>query len=611
MVRLRHIEVMIRPRMLTPPRRPALAVVLLLATACGGGGGSPNPAPTLMAATLLQSGATPAAGDRLLLLMSEAVQLTGGAMLDDADLALGGGTLGTVTAVPVLLDARTVQVTLGAGVSLTPGHTTLDFAPGNDAVSDLGGALAKSVSTPALLLLGDGGAPTVQPITLDRIDSLLNGTGPAGGTLQVPRSGFTIDVDWFDTQSGIDPSLCLLTASVPVTVAGATRTAGTNLLDALTRTDTSTHTSWLVPGNVLFGTGSASITLFPVDGTGVPGTAQTLAFKVVGASDDLRPLERGQTWFLSFDRDIEGFQLDTSGVALSVNILAGANGIADAIDVLFVLGIQSTNPLPNVTPGVDSNQFVLQRFRDTLHDRLVSLFPGVSIEFTFDSPGNFPSGQASVPYRNLSFSRICIAGAAAATPTGTLGAALFDSNNQSQDDDCITDFNGQRLGIFLHTYAHVGLRAGATSSFRQTFAPFIPQLQSGAPPAAGVPIGEDGQDAARLLGTLNDTRRVQIDNAIAGIARATAVVVAHECGHSLGLVANDAMPSGLYGNDPVHFPTNSAAANLHIETPTLFPAGAQNVMSPSISYDAAINSATGFNSLNLAYLRERALYDKH
>ena len=73
----------------------------------------------------------------------------------------------------------------------------------------------------------------------------------------------------------------------------------------------------------------------------------------------------------------------------------------------------------------------------------------------------------------------------------------------------------------------------------------------------------------------------------------------------LRLAQNGAMPSGLYGNDTTNFPGSQDG---HIRTAALFPVGATNVMSPSLSYSTAINAATAFNSLNLAYLREQVFY---
>ena len=74
----------------------------------------------------------------------------------------------------------------------------------------------------------------------------------------------------------------------------------------------------------------------------------------------------------------------------------------------------------------------------------------------------------------------------------------------------------------------------------------------------------------------------------------------------MGLVKDGAMPTGLYGGDPVNFPNSTSG---HIALLALFPAGSQEVMAPSISFDAALSSSTAFNPLNLAYLRERVIQD--
>ncbi len=109
-----------------------------------------------------------------------------------------------------------------------------------------------------------------------------------------------------------------------------------------------------------------------------------------------------------------------------------------------------------------------------------------------------------------------------------------------------------------------------------------------------------------------DPRIDEIDAALQALARLVAVVTAHECGHSMGLVANGPMPNGLYGDDATHFPLSgtqpASNANGHIQNTSLFPVGAQNVMSPAINFDAAQSAATIFNSLNKAYLQERATY---
>ena len=119
-------------------------------------------------------------------------------------------------------------------------------------------------------------------------------------------------------------------------------------------------------------------------------------------------------------------------------------------------------------------------------------------------------------------------------------------------------------------------------------------------------IGDDAQDAARLAGTLSDARATTISNAIRRFGQMIAFITAHECGHSLGLVADGKMPDGLYGGDEESFPGSTSA---HISLGALFP-GAMNIMNPTLSFDDAIAAGSGFNLLNLAYLRERVLNNR-
>ena len=89
------------------------------------------------------------------------------------------------------------------------------------------------------------------------------------------------------------------------------------------------------------------------------------------------------------------------------------------------------------------------------------------------------------------------------------------------------------------------------------------------------------------------------------MARFIATVTAHECGHSVGLVVDGAMPNGLYGDDATNFP---GSAYGHIRNTSLFPVGATNLMSPSLNFTLATSSSTAFNTLNMAYLREQVFY---
>ncbi|MFO1076728.1 MAG: hypothetical protein U1E73_03270 [Planctomycetota bacterium] len=584
----------------TPQRFPAVAAGLLLLTACGGGGGSaaPNVAPTVVAAAFVGGSSTPQTGDTLLLSFSEDVQLSGTA-LTDADLTLSGSaTLGNVTALPTLSGTRSVAITLGAGVSFTPDVTTVTLSSNNDAVRDAAGALG-ATSSPVTIGHGDGSVPTLTAVTIAGVDAELNGTGPAGGTLQVPPNGWTLDLTFADNSAIAG---FVVQASVPVATSSGSQPAGTDLAGFLTvASNTSTAASLSVPATVSFPAGPVTLTCVVIDASGLTSTPATFQATVHAFTDGLRPFETTanahQVWFLDFTRDIESFspRAITNGVAVDVN--AGANGRSDFEDLLRILGLNHTSPLPNVDGnGNDSNAVAQSRLKTHVLDDLAQLYAGANVSFTLTAPSGSFGSNSSVPYSALDHSRIAIAGSP--TSPGILGVAIFDPSNTTQDDDTLTDYQGIRLGIFLHTIVNAGMGPPSSSAFRQTYGTFAGAL-------GGTPIGADGADGQRLVDTLNDARATEIDNALADFGRFIAVVLAHECGHSVGLVENGAMPVGLYGNDTTNFPGSTDG---HIRTPSLFPAGATNVMNPSLSYSSAINASSAFNSLNLAYLREQVFY---
>ena len=587
------------------PSHPRLAkalgatTLLLLAGACNRGSRvAPNLAPTIVAAALASSSATPAPGDELLLFFSEDVALTG-ALLTDADVSLsGGGTLGAVGTAPSLLTPRAVSVPLGAGVTFTTGVTQVAFAAGNDAVRDASGQLGTG-GTPVTIGDSDGSAPLLTNVTIAAIDDELNGTGPAGGTLQVPPNGWTLDLAYSDN-GAIDAARTQVSATVAVGTSAGTQPAGANLVPFLTTVSaTNTNASFRVPASVTFPAAPFALTCTVIDASGLASNAVIFDATARTFSNDLRPFETNvnpqQTWFLDFSRDVESFTTSSISGGVSVDVIAAANGRSDFEDLLRILGLTTDAPIPNVSGGQNSNQVVSAAFKSLMLDELAGLYDGANVEFTINPPGGSFGSNPNVPYDQFGFSQISIAGKA--TSNGVLGVAVFDPSNRTQNDNTRLDFSGVRLGVFLHTIVDSGMGPPSGSQFRVTFSPFALSL-------GGTPIGNDAQDGARLTGALNDGRSADIDVALADFARFTAVVTAHECGHSMGLVQNGAMPVGLYGNDIVNFP---GSADGHIRNASLFPAGT-NVMSPSLSYSLAVNAGTRFNTLNMAYLREQVFY---
>lgn len=587
----------------TACRIPVVSVLLAVAACSGGGGGGGNGnGPVIVSAAFVGAGATPAAGDHVLLFCSADVTLVAGALLTDADVSLsGGGTLGAVTDAPMLVNARTVQVTLGAGAGFTPDTTTIAFQVGNDAVKATSGTLAQGGSA-VIIATSDGAAPTVDTLTIDGIDAALNGTGAAGGTLQTPQHGFSIDLGYSDNNA-VDPTRTQIVANVVVATSAGSQPAGTNLVPFLTATSaTATAASYTVPTTVTLPEGPVTVSAFVVDLTGLASTPATFAFTVKNLADDVRPFETStnsaQVWYLDFSRDIESYTVTGSGTGSSVNVVAGASGRPDFEDILVVLGLLSNTPIANVQGSSSSNDLVLAQFKQTLLTELGGFHAGANVQFTLTPPAGSFGSSSSVAYNALGFSQISVAGSA--TNTGVLGVAIYDENNATQNDDTLTSFQGVRLGIFLHTMVSDGIAQNSVQLFRQTFDPFTASN-------GGTPIGEDGQDGQRLLGSLTDTRANEMAAAISGFARFTAVVLSHECGHSMGLVKNLPMPVGLYGNDTTNFPGSTDG---HIRNTAQFPVGATNVMSPALNYQWTQHAATGFNTLNKAYLREQVLYNK-
>lgn len=590
----------------SPQRFLAVSVLATLA-ACsgssGGGGAPPNATPVIVTAAFIGSGGSPVAGDTLLLGFSTEIVLQTGELLTDDDFTLSGGaTLGTVTAAPTALSTTTVQITLGTGVTFTPGTTTIVLSDDNNAVG--GNTTAPTGGgDPITIGTSDGTAPTITNVTVAGIDDELNGTGAAGGTLQVPTNGWTLDLAYSDN-SAVATSQTVITANVAVTANSATQLSGTNLTPFLTELSASnTAASYELPTTFLLPATAITFTCIVVDASGLSSSPATFSLTARTFTDDVRPFETSvnpsQVWYLDFDRDVESFTTSTPGGQAQVDITTGANSTSDFEDLMLILGLTSTTPIANVSGADDSNTVVIDRIKTEVLSNLVSYYSGANVTFTLTQPAGSFNGNSSVSYASLGYSQISIAGAS--TTTGVLGLAIFDPSNVAQNDNTIEDFGSgdERLGVFMHTIIDSGVGQTNTTLFRTTYDAFTPVN-------GGTPIGEVSQDGDRLNQTVGDTRETDIDTAISLIARFIATVTAHEIGHSVGLVINGAMPTGLYGNDNTNFP---GSVDSHIRNTSLFPTGSTNVMSPSLNFTLATSPSSAFNTLNLAYLREQIFYN--
>jgi hypothetical protein len=348
-----------------------------------------------------------------------------------------------------------------------------------------------------------------------------------------------------------------------------------------------------------------NMTVQVTDTSGRISAPAVFAFKVTFLTNAIRPFETivnpSQLWYVDFSRDLESYTVNLLNNITPVQVNNSANSNPDILDLLGTIGLQHSSPILNVIGSKDSNEVVFDQFRAEVLSQLGTLFPGVNITFTDVSPGPFPAPSGFTDYNSAAFSQMCIAGSFdVAGTSGVLGLSLFDDNNSGQENNCLEDFQGSRLGVFLHTIVNSGFLQSPVSLFRQTYDPFTPSR-------SGMPIGADAADDQRLTNVLNDGRASQIDLAIQRMARFAAVVAGHEMGHSMGLVKNGPMPAGLYANDPTNFPGSSDS---HILMPaSIFTGGAINLMTPALSFEGTLVPTTRLNTLNLAYLREQALYN--
>jgi hypothetical protein len=587
------------------PQRLLAATFLAALTACSSGnGGPPNASPVIVTASFLGSGGNPVTGDTLILGFSTTVALVSGTLLTDEDFTLSGGaSLGAVTTAPAALSSTTLSITLGAGVTFMPGTTTIVLSELNDAA---GGTTTAPIGggTPITIGTSDGSEPAISNVTIAKIDDQLNGTGAAGGTLQVPTNGWTLDLTYSDN-SAIATSQTVITADVSISTATGSQLPGTNLRSFLTQLSANNTTaSYLIPTTVSFPATAVTLTCIAVDVSGLSSIPTTYSFTVRAFNDNTQPFETsvnpGQLWFLDFSRDEDSYATSTTGGQAQVDVISGPNSVNDFDDLLQIVGLTSATPIPNVQGSESSNDIVINRIKTEMLADLAAYYSGSPVSFTLTAPaGNF-NGNSSVTYSSLGFSQIAISGSSSIP--GVLGLAIFDPSNATQNDNTQTEFpmtgGDARLGVFVHTIIDNGVGQPNSTLFRTTYDTFT--LVNG-----GSPIGDDPQDGNRLLGTVGDNRQNEINTAISLLAHFTATVTAHECGHSVGLVIEGAMPNGLYGNDNVNFPGSTTG---HIRTTSLFPFGSTNLMSPALNFTLATSPSSAFNTLNLAYLREQVFY---
>lgn len=492
---------------------------------------------------------------------------------------------------PATLTADTIVVTddnlqpLAGTLALSGGNRVVTFTPSNAFSGQTyyrtrvaGGATGvRRVSGPwfasdqtARFRTGtsiDNAPPTLQV--------RLNGIDPARATgLVLPPIGFTIDVSVGDSgNQWPDMGTVAVALQGPVAGPSAEQVFAVAKVSYGSFQCTLASELALTPGDWL-------ATVSVDDLAGNTATAAALAFQVAAPTGELMPFERTQIVWVRTDLDRDN------------------NGRADFDDDLLRLGL-ATDGDPSGTTT---------RMRTLLLDGIITqanhlygrgtrgepLDAGsVGLRFTKRQPIALPHMQMSLGGLDPEGER---SRGYAGTSTGVLGRAYFDYRNADPSERNTSTSPG--LGVFpaemwlYQTQIHEQVYPAFQTVFAQRFRPLVTQM-------GGTPVGNNPLDATVLaLGfdyqTATPPQRARwqtIMDAADDWATVIGIILAHEVGHSVGLVAPGAAPNGLFGD-----------ASLHDTY-----AGAAEVMAPSVGYEAMTTLQYQFRDIDLAYLRQRIL----
>ncbi|MFO1051960.1 MAG: Ig-like domain-containing protein [Planctomycetota bacterium] len=388
----------------------------------------------------------------------------------------------------------------------------------------------------------------------------------------IDREGSTLDLR---AREGTDPALDLSSADLVLEGPGAVPSADV-LFAAAEFTPRSMRVRLV--GDLALAPGHYLLRGRVRDLSGGAGEAPPLEFDVIQAGSDERPFDRTQVVWVRFDLDRD------------------QNGRPDFEDDLYRIGLMCEgDPL-------GANARLAALVRDGVLAECHRLFgrrrdgaplgpDSIPLRATARQPLGIPAMQiacggfdpAGAPQRTFG-----------AASTGTLGRARYDYRNQLFSDLATSSSPG--LGVFpaelflFESRVHLDVYPGYVTGFARRFMPVAPDL-------AGTPAGRSALDARVLAedfdyATATASERARYTTVMAAAddwATCVGTILAHEIGHTVGLVAPGATSAGLNGD-----------ASLHNE----FSAPGE-VMAAALGFDAMVALPFSFRDLNLAYLRQR------
>ncbi len=503
----------------------------------------------------------------------------------------------------------------------------------------------------------DSTAPTIDSVVIEELPAGMDGSTTyvnASGVntafdAYLPRWGWKVVVNYSDEGGGgIDESSLSAKASVAV---------GTNLANAELGANfraTSTQAEWRIPSSTKFTVGDNVTLTFTIKdkaGTANTSTSKVITFDVVdrdtivaaavGADHD--PFDARRTWVLRTDLDhyTATFQTQTMpSVARGVTTSASSNGISDFDETLRLVGLNSASMTTAAKATVDGS---LRGTNDIMHQLFVEASRGFLRErYEIDEDGTRDSDSvdveflvrgeqgslASLPtysttptsFSANAYSEMSIGGTQGAesssfTSFTTLGQGFTDQRNRREEANLNNPNNGVRTGIYLMGALENNVNGFNGSLIRVTVTDKFVAVYG------GTPVGEHASDDNVLAGTfdrttsVNTTHNARYDDIMAAVdllALFASSTLAHEVGHSTGLVANGAPKTGLFG-DAHENNTFTEATSLNTNTSGHLDFVGQDIMAAAGSFldDTATGSNFArFNPMIRAFLRNRLVHDE-
>ena len=519
-----------------------------------------------------------------------------------------------------------------------------------------GNAMASTSRTFTTGSATDATAPVIDAVVIEDLRSDMDGSTTyvnSSGTstafdLYLPRDGWQIEVRFSDEGgAGIDTASFSAKASVAV---------GSNAANAELASNfdvTATRAVWRVPSGTSFATGENVALSFSVkDLAATPNTSTTKtvtvdvadrnATVVHSSGGDHDPFDSRRTWVLRTDLDKYTSTYHSNPAAgftgRGLTTTATSNNVNDLHESLRQAGLGSGSPTTAAANTVNgphrgTNAIVaaifmervraLTRVRYEIEEDGTRDADSIDVEFLLLGEQGSLSSLPQVSTSNSqstsnAFSEISLGGTDGAESSqtssiGAYGSAWLDERNLNEEAN-LNDPASSITGVFVST--SVDLRAFSASG------PLVDRvLKVLVSERGGTAVGDHASDDDILAGTFDRTTSTNVTHnarydavfdAIETLALHVSVVLAHEVGHSQGLVAAGAPKTGLFGG--------ANASNTFTDATSTSPNTSAHL--DYVGYE--VMAATGtvlsdaqtgtnfarFNPMILAWLRGRLLYDE-